>query len=614
MTSAADVAGVLERAKRKTDGFMACCPAHDDREPSLSITDGEKGVVVKCHAGCDQNSVLDALAGLGVDIRKPKTNGYHAESAAPISVATFAHAKLLNAAKCREWGVHDVDGGRIGFEYRDRAGAVTGMKFRRSVGGDRGFHWRKDSTQSLYGLWRLEDMRQLDGRVVICEGESDALTLWQNDFCALGMPGASSWRDAWLAELPAHGPIYFVIEPDKGGQSVLAALAKSVVADRARLIRMEAPHKDPSALYVSAPEAFKDRFEALIAAATPLKEPRKSRFRHAAEIVANPIPAHWLLRPYLEQMVLALLYGELGSLKSFVTLDMLLAIAAGIPWGGSRFAGKKQPVAYISAEGKGLRKRLRAWEIHHNIPLTSIPFYALEHAVDLSTGEKVNEIAEDIAALGIKPAIVGVDTLSKNKGPLDENETADMSTFLTQLDLHLRQPFGCSVLLVHHVGHGSKERARGSYVLMGDTDANYRIERPDPAELTIKITTGRLKDSDSPEPLFMKAHIVNLGTQDEDGEEETSLVLLPTDEVPESVRKRPPGKQQMAIISLLEAEHLAGNTTWTLATIKDLARDRLGMPKSSAQDAVNSLIDKQFLKMTIGGMVLADPPAKRGSR
>lgn len=615
MTSAADIVGVLERVKRNGSGYVACCPAHDDREPSLSISDGEKGVVVHCHAGCEQRAVLDALAGLGVDLRRPKvTNGYHAEPSAPLTVAIFAHGKLLSAANLRAWGVHDVEGG-IGFEYRNRTGDVTGMKLRRSLAGEqRGFKWRKDSAPSLYGLWRLDDMRQLDGRIVICEGESDALTLWQNEFCALGLPGASMWQDAWISELPPQGPIYFVIEPDQGGQTVLARLAKSALADRVRLIRMESAHKDPSALYMAAPEAFKDRFEDLIKNAAPLKEPRKSRFRHAADIAANPIPVHWLLRPYLEQMVLALLYGELGSMKSFVTLDMLLAIASGRPWGGAPFAVKKQPVAYISAEGRGLDRRLRAWSIHHGVDLKAVEFFALERAIDLSTPEKVQDLAEDIAALGVVPSIIGVDTLSKNKGPLDENETADMTTFLSMLDLHLRQRFGCSVLLVHHVGHAAKDRGRGSYALMADTDANYRIERPDPAELTIKITTGRLKDSESPSPLFLKAHVVNLGTQDEDGQEETSLVLLPTDEVPESERKRPSGKQQMAIVSMLEADYLAGTTTWTLATIKELARDRLGISKSSAQDAVNALIDKQFLTMTVGGMVLADPPKKRGGR
>jgi hypothetical protein len=48
---------------RKTGrGWMACCPAHDDREPSLSIRDADDGkVLVRCHAGCDQGRVIAAL-------------------------------------------------------------------------------------------------------------------------------------------------------------------------------------------------------------------------------------------------------------------------------------------------------------------------------------------------------------------------------------------------------------------------------------------------------------------------------------------------------------------------------------------------------------------------
>ena len=41
---------------------MARCPAHDDREPSLSIRDADDGkVLVRCHAGCDQERVIAAL-------------------------------------------------------------------------------------------------------------------------------------------------------------------------------------------------------------------------------------------------------------------------------------------------------------------------------------------------------------------------------------------------------------------------------------------------------------------------------------------------------------------------------------------------------------------------
>jgi len=39
----------------------ARCPVHDDRDPSLSIRDGERSVLVKCHAGCDPRDIVAAL-------------------------------------------------------------------------------------------------------------------------------------------------------------------------------------------------------------------------------------------------------------------------------------------------------------------------------------------------------------------------------------------------------------------------------------------------------------------------------------------------------------------------------------------------------------------------
>jgi putative DNA primase/helicase len=48
-------------------GWMARCPAHDDRTPSLSIrvADDNK-VLVRCHAGCDQKRVITVLRGRGL--------------------------------------------------------------------------------------------------------------------------------------------------------------------------------------------------------------------------------------------------------------------------------------------------------------------------------------------------------------------------------------------------------------------------------------------------------------------------------------------------------------------------------------------------------------------
>ena len=46
---------------------MACCPAHDDRTPSLGISLGRQAILFHCFAGCDQQSVLAALAREGFE-------------------------------------------------------------------------------------------------------------------------------------------------------------------------------------------------------------------------------------------------------------------------------------------------------------------------------------------------------------------------------------------------------------------------------------------------------------------------------------------------------------------------------------------------------------------
>jgi len=53
-------------------GFMARCPAHDDRNPSLSVDEGdEQPLLIYCHAGCEPDDVLDALGLTWGDILMP---------------------------------------------------------------------------------------------------------------------------------------------------------------------------------------------------------------------------------------------------------------------------------------------------------------------------------------------------------------------------------------------------------------------------------------------------------------------------------------------------------------------------------------------------------------
>jgi hypothetical protein len=73
--TAAEFTARLDGVKPNGHGWVARCPAHDDRMPSLSVKQEGDRVLVHCHAGCDVEAVL---AGLGLEARdlfcdEPKT-------------------------------------------------------------------------------------------------------------------------------------------------------------------------------------------------------------------------------------------------------------------------------------------------------------------------------------------------------------------------------------------------------------------------------------------------------------------------------------------------------------------------------------------------------------
>jgi hypothetical protein len=56
----------LRNVRRSGSGWQACCPAHNDRTPSLSVREGENGkVLLHCFggAGCSYRQIIEALGG-----------------------------------------------------------------------------------------------------------------------------------------------------------------------------------------------------------------------------------------------------------------------------------------------------------------------------------------------------------------------------------------------------------------------------------------------------------------------------------------------------------------------------------------------------------------------
>lgn len=86
-----DLSARLDGFRADGNGWRARCPAHDDRNPSLSIAYGEGGrILLKCHAGCTFEQITGALGMAASDFapeskimgssspgpRKPATDGF----------------------------------------------------------------------------------------------------------------------------------------------------------------------------------------------------------------------------------------------------------------------------------------------------------------------------------------------------------------------------------------------------------------------------------------------------------------------------------------------------------------------------------------------------------
>ncbi len=87
--------------RKAGQGWMAQCPAHDDRSPSLSIRDAGGKVLVRCHAGCDQPDVISALKERGLwetsaprlihrPRRRPVPDDHHDQNQASRTAAALA--------------------------------------------------------------------------------------------------------------------------------------------------------------------------------------------------------------------------------------------------------------------------------------------------------------------------------------------------------------------------------------------------------------------------------------------------------------------------------------------------------------------------------------------
>lgn len=197
------------RGKKSGAGWSACCPAHRDQKPSLSINEHNGKLLVCCHSGCSQEAVIAVL----------KARGLWSESE-------------------RNDSDTDIE---ATYDYTDAAGVLLyqivrkrGKKFlQRRPDGAGGWIWKKHKNQVLYHLPEV-----LESSIIFAvEGEKDVEALRSYGFCATTVAGGckAPWLDSYTEALRGK-EVVLVPDNDPPGRQRVREIVAALTGKVARLV------------------------------------------------------------------------------------------------------------------------------------------------------------------------------------------------------------------------------------------------------------------------------------------------------------------------------------------------------------------------------------------
>lgn len=283
----------------------------------------------------------------------------------------------------------------------------------------------------------------------------------------------------------------------------------------------------------------------------PNTEPQLFPLIPASTMTNKPIKIEWLVENILEQGSLNLLFGEPGAGKSLFALDWAFCMAAGMGWHDHRT--KKTDVVIIAGEGfAGMARRLKALEHKYQMKAPTGLFIS-QRPAQLLDEINVQWVANSIKAMCPNPGLVIIDTLHRNMDG-DENSSQDIGKFINNLDVFMKS-LGTAVLVVHHSGHGDKQRSRGSSSIRAAMDGEFSATKNDGG---ITLTCHKAKDFEALKPLQFALKPTDLGWLDDDGEPMTSVYLEHQGEAMATTKRRKLSARDDAILTSLNeaiAEH-----------------------------------------------------------
>jgi len=328
-----------------------------------------------------------------------------------------------------------------------------------------------------------------------------------------------------------------------------------------------------------------------------LATPTVAKKQHRFEVLrldqfASQAPPSYLIKNVIPKAELVVLYGESGSGKSFMALDMAMAVAQGLPWRNCKT--RKGRVVYIAAEGAGgFRNRVQAYVMEHGLNPSEIDIGVIAAAPNFLLKEDALEVAKSIG----RADLVIVDTWAQTTPGGNENSGEDMGKALTHCK-GIKRATGAVVMLVHHSGKDASKGARGWSGLRAAADAELEIARNGDVRA---MRTSKQKDGEDNVVWGFKLDTVNIG-MDEDGDIITSCVVreaangMPG---PQKVGK-PMGENEKVVNAVIQEMAAAQSAGIEVEAVLKEAIARMDKPEDGKRDTRRARAKRALESLTNG--------------
>jgi 5S rRNA maturation endonuclease (ribonuclease M5) len=288
-------------------GGKAKCPAHDDANPSLEITQRGDRTVFKCRAGCAQQAVLGALRAGGHWPEAKRGNGHaNGISGGDDNIVAKYSYQLENGAE----HFQIVRRHPKKFQVR-RSDGKGGWKYQRPI-----MHWHLP-----YHLPELIEAIASGHTVFVVEGEKDVDNLAKlNVVATCNAGGAGKWTAKHAVRLKG-ADVVIIPDNDDAGRNHAQQIAKSLDGIAKRVRTLELPGlamKGDTSDWIAAGHTAEELWALVETTATEAKTAKAGASPTAS--TAND-PAHWNVTPWPEPVSGAAILDDIcGVLTRYMVL------------------------------------------------------------------------------------------------------------------------------------------------------------------------------------------------------------------------------------------------------------------------------------------------------